>query len=205
MREPAGAIDTPAMRNSSTLINAKRATRALNRCLFVMAAVLSLPTLCGIGMGQQTGANSKDENPRGLTGKTSLTVPTQPVPMMVVEKQVAVATVVPDPIGILRTAKIIHVTSTSLLVRATVVEEKLQKRSEFQQLGLVITRDEHAADLILELRHDLFTMYVFTVIDPKTQLVVASGKLSSLGGTVAGKVAERFMKRLVQARLAAKL
>jgi len=132
-------------------------------------------------MGQETGADSKDENPRGLTGKTSLTVPTQPVPMMVVEKQATVAAADLDP-------------------RATVVKEKLQKRPEFQQLGLVITRDEHAADLILELRHDLFTMYVFTVIDPKTQVVVASGKLSSLGGTVAGKVAAGFMKRLVQAR-----
>jgi hypothetical protein len=151
-------------------------------------------------MGQQTGANSKDENQRSLAGKTTLTEPTPPVPRVAVEKQATVAAADPDPTAILRTARIIHVTSMSLLVGATVVEEKLQKRSEFQQLGLAITRDEHAADLILELRHDLFTMYVFTVIDPKTQLVVASGKLSSLGGTVAGKVAERFMKRLVQAR-----
>jgi len=188
------------MRNSSTSINAKSATHVLHRCLLVILGLLSLPTLCGIGMGQETGATSKDDNPRSLTGKTSLTVPPQPVPMMVVEKQATVAAADPDPTAILRTAKIIHVTSTSLLVGATVVEDKLQKRSEFQQLGLVITRDEHGADLILELRHDLFTMYVFTVIDPKTQVVVASGKLSSLGGTVAGKVAERFMKRLVQAR-----
>jgi hypothetical protein len=151
-------------------------------------------------MGQQSGANSKDENPRGLVGKTSLTVPTQPAPSVVVERQPTAAAADLDPTAILRTAKTIHVTSTSLLVGATVVEDKLQKRTEFQQLGLVITRDEHAADLILELRHDLFTMYVFTVIDPKTQIVVASGKLSSLGGTVAGKVAERFLKRLVQAR-----
>ena len=80
------------------------------------------------------------------------------------------------------------------------VEDKLQKRSEFQQLGLLITRDESAADLILELKHDLFTMYVFSVIEPRTQLVIMSGKLSSLGGTVAGKVAKRFLKRFLQAR-----
>jgi hypothetical protein len=82
----------------------------------------------------------------------------------------------------LRSAKVIYVRSTSLLVGASVVEEKLQRRPEFQQLGLLLTRDEGQVDLILELKHDLFTMYVFTAIDRNTKVVVASGKLSSLGG-----------------------
>ena len=105
-----------------------------------------------------------------------------------------------DPIASLRSAKAIYVMSASLLVRPPVIETKLRKRSEFQQLGLVITRDLAEADLVLELKHDLFTMYVFTVIDPRTNIVVASGKLSSLGGTVAGKVAKRFMKQMMKAR-----
>ena len=98
--------------------------------------------------------------------------------------------------------KAIYVTSSSLLVGATVVEEKLQRRREFQQLGLAITRDQTAADLILQLDHDVFTKYVYTAIDSRTSVVIASGKLSSLGGTVAGKVAERFLKQLVRARTA---
>jgi hypothetical protein len=105
-----------------------------------------------------------------------------------------------SPTAILRSAKVIYVRSSSLLVHAPVVESKLRKRSEFQQLGLVITRDVSEADLILELEHDLFTMYVYTVVDPRTHIVVASGKLSSLGGTVAGKVAKRFMKQMMKAR-----
>lgn len=104
-----------------------------------------------------------------------------------------------DPAKILRSAKIIYVKSSSILVGAEVVETKLRKRSEFKQLGLVVTRNEGEADLILELKHDLFTMYVYTAIDPRTSTVVASGKLSSLGGTVAGKVAKRFMKQMMQA------
>jgi len=68
-------------------------------------------------------------------------------------------------------------------------------------MGLMITRDAAAADLILEVHHDVFTMYVFTAVDPKTEVVIAGGKLSSLGGTVASKVAERFMKQLVKTRL----
>ena len=106
----------------------------------------------------------------------------------------------PDPMESLRSAKTIFVKSSSLLVGEAVIENKLRKRSEFQQLGLAITREWYEADLVLELKHDLFTMYVYTVIDPKSSIVVASGKLSSLGGTVAGKVAKRFLKQMLKAR-----
>jgi len=100
----------------------------------------------------------------------------------------------------LSSAKFIYVHSSSLLVGKSVVEEKLSKRPEFQRLGLMITRDISEADLVLELHHDLFTMYVYSAVDPHTNVVVASGKLSSLGGTVAGKVAKRFMKQMAKAR-----
>jgi len=90
----------------------------------------------------------------------------------------------------------VFVRSTSLLVRGAVVEDKLLKNSEFKKAGFVITRDARDADLVLELRHDLLTMYVFTVVDLKTMNVIAGGKLSSLGGTVAGKVAKRFVKEM---------
>lgn len=100
----------------------------------------------------------------------------------------------------MKNAKLIFVRSHSLLVGQSVIEGKLRNRKEFQQFGLMITRDEAAADLILEVKHDVFTKYVFTAIDPWTNVVVASGKLSSLGGTVAGKVAKRFMKQMVKAR-----
>lgn len=96
--------------------------------------------------------------------------------------------------------KRVFIRSTALLVRAAVVEEKLMKRPEFTQLGLVITRDEASADIILELRHDVLTKYVYSAIDRKTQTVLAGGKVSSLGGTVAGKVAKRFVKQLLRGR-----
>lgn len=67
-------------------------------------------------------------------------------------------------------------------------------------MGLVITRDADAADLILEVHHDVFTKYVYTAADARTKIVVAGGKLSSLGGTVAGKVAKRFLKQVMTAR-----
>ena len=94
------------------------------------------------------------------------------------------------------TSRRVFVRSKSLLVRGAVVEDKLLKRPEFKQLGFSITRDESDADIVLELRHDLLTMYVFTVVEVKTRTVIAGGKLSSLGGTVAGKVAKRFVKAM---------
>lgn len=105
-----------------------------------------------------------------------------------------------DPHAALRSAKMIYVKSTSLLVGVPVIEAKLQKRSEFSQLCLVITRDVEEADLILVVEHDVFTKYTYTAIHKDTEIVVASGKLSSLGGTVAGKVAKRFLKQVVKAR-----
>jgi hypothetical protein len=96
----------------------------------------------------------------------------------------------------LQSKRRVFVRSTSLLVRGAVVEDKLLKNSKFKELGFVITRDARDADLVLELRHDLLTMYVFTVVDVKTMNVIAGGKLSSLGGTVAGKVAKRFVKEM---------
>jgi hypothetical protein len=92
----------------------------------------------------------------------------------------------------------VFVRSKSLLVRAAVVEDKLLKRPEFTQLGFAITRDESDADLVLELRHDLLTKYVFSVVDVRTQTLLASGKVSSLGGTVGGKVARRFVKEMAR-------
>ena len=100
----------------------------------------------------------------------------------------------------LKSAKSIYVKSSSLLVGTSVIEEKLQKQAEFSQMGLVITRSEAEADIILEVHHDHFTKYVYTAVDSKRNIVVASGKLSSLGGTVAGKVAKRFLKQVMQAR-----
>lgn len=92
----------------------------------------------------------------------------------------------------------VFVRSKALLVKASVVEDKLMKRAEFAQMGLVLTRDPTDADIILELRHDILTKYVYSAVDARTQVVLAGGKVSSLGGTVAGKVAKRFLKQLAQ-------
>jgi uncharacterized protein involved in exopolysaccharide biosynthesis len=157
--------------------------------LFAAASVLTLG-LCVTTTLAQTPV--QDASPAVL-GKAE--------PKISEPKPVLTPTVLRDPGTILRSAKTIYVKSSSVLVGQAVIETKLRNRTEFQQLGLIITRDPLVADLILELKHDVFTKYVYTAIDPHTSIVVASGKLSSLGGTVAGKVAKRFLKQMMKARL----
>jgi hypothetical protein len=105
------------------------------------------------------------------------------------------ATISPQRSGVPASRKV-FVHSKSVLVSAAVVEDKLLKQTEFQQRGFVITRNVDDADIVIELRHDLLTKYVFSVIEVKSQTVVAGGKLSSIGGTVAEKVAKRFIKEI---------
>jgi hypothetical protein len=107
---------------------------------------------------------------------------------------------IPNVGDVARAVRFIYVDSQSALVTTEDIENKLRKHSDFQRLGLIVTRQQADADLILEVRRSVLTKFVFTAIEPETLIVVASGKLSSLGGTVDGKVAKLFMKQLVAAR-----
>lgn len=106
-----------------------------------------------------------------------------------------------NPAVILARARIISVHSRTVLVKSEVIESELQKRADFQQAGLLLTKDSMAADLIVDVRRANFTTeYPYVVIDSKTNLIVASGKVNSLFGTAAGKIAKGFMKQVLQAR-----
>jgi len=106
-----------------------------------------------------------------------------------------------DPATILAAARIIYIRSRTGLVKSEVIENELLKRADFQQAGLLITKDPRAADLVMEVRRSSFTTeYPYVVVDPKTRLVVASGNVNSLFGTAAGKIAKGFMKQVQKAR-----
>jgi len=161
--------------------------------LFALCSVSAMAQL----PDQEQGAEPMAVRPRVVEKQAVVDKPAVVVPDV---RQGLTPAVYKDPQAALRSTKMIYVRSTSLLVRVPVIEEKLQKRPEFAQLCLVITRDIEEADLILVVEHDLFTKYIYTAIHKDTNIVVASGKLSSLGGTVAGKVAKRFMKQVLKAR-----
>lgn len=106
---------------------------------------------------------------------------------------------VTDPSAILRTAKTVFVHSKTVFVKDSEVENALRKRPEFQAWGMVVTRDESRADLIVEVERKVFTKrFVFAVVEPQTLTVVASGKARSIvfGDSIAHKVAEKFVNRV---------
>ncbi|HEV2704831.1 MAG TPA: hypothetical protein VGV59_02845 [Pyrinomonadaceae bacterium] len=121
------------------------------------------------------------------------------------EASVAVRPRATDPVTILRTARKVFVHSKTVYVKDAEVENALRKRPEFQALGMMITRDEGQADLVIEVERKLFTKrFVFTVVEPRTLIVVASGKARSVifGDTIAHKVAEKFVRHLGEVRQA---
>ncbi|MDT4898911.1 MAG: hypothetical protein QOH25_3988 [Acidobacteriota bacterium] len=105
-----------------------------------------------------------------------------------------------DSATILRHAKLIFVRKKTVFIEAPELENELRKRPEFQRWGLMITRNETDADLIIEVGRKIFTRFVYTVIDPRTNIVMMSGKLSSLGGRLSTKIAKRFIADMQRVR-----
>jgi hypothetical protein len=106
---------------------------------------------------------------------------------------------VTDPAEILRRARFVYVESDSAFVNAREVEDSLRKRKEFQAWGMVVTRNGSDADLVIQISRKAFTRrFTFTVVDPRTMEVVASGKMRSVlfGKKIPNKVAEQFANRV---------
>jgi hypothetical protein len=106
---------------------------------------------------------------------------------------------VTDPATILRRARFVYVSSGSAFVNTHEIEDSLRKRKEFQAWGMVVTRNQQDADLVIEVSRKAFTRrFTFTVLDPRTMEVVASGKMRSVlfGKKIPNKVAEQFANRV---------
>jgi hypothetical protein len=106
-----------------------------------------------------------------------------------------------SPDDVLKSARTFFIRTRSVYFKPSTLENSLLQQDEFRQWGLTVTRDEADADLIIEVGRKVFTTsFVYSVIDPKTQRVVASGRVNSLGGTVEGKTSHSLLKKLRAAR-----
>lgn len=104
-----------------------------------------------------------------------------------------------DPAAVLRKARFVLVRSDSAFISGREVEDSLRKRKEFQAWGMVVTRNEAQADLIIEItRKPLTRRFTFSVLDPRTLGVVTSGKTRSVlfGKKISNKIAEKFANRV---------
>lgn len=106
---------------------------------------------------------------------------------------------VTDPATIIRRARFVYVDSDSTFVNANEVEDSLLKRKEFKAWGMVVTRNIGEADLVIQITRKVFTRrFTFSVVDPRTNEVLASGKMRSVlfGKKISNKVAEQFANRV---------
>ncbi|MDQ3684374.1 MAG: hypothetical protein M3430_02065 [Acidobacteriota bacterium] len=108
------------------------------------------------------------------------------------------------PADVLRSAQRSFIRSKSGYFKPATLENELLKHAEIQQWGVSITREEAEADLIIEVDRKLFTTkFVYSVLDPRANRVIASGKVSSIGGTVEDKIADKFIKQMRESRAVA--
>ncbi|MFL6231412.1 MAG: hypothetical protein ACJ741_21775 [Pyrinomonadaceae bacterium] len=129
-----------------------------------------------------------------LIAVTGLLGFTQTARVAVTAQGVAARPVAENP---LRSARSIFVRSKSVYFKPSTLEHALIQHDELRQWGLAVTRSEAGADLIIEVGRKVFTTsFVYSVIDPKTQTVVASGRVNSIGGTVEGKITHSLMQKL---------
>lgn len=103
------------------------------------------------------------------------------------------------PSQLLREAKTIAFKKNSAYPKIKELESSLLKKArveKWNKFGLVITQYVADADLLVEIGHDFGTHYNFRVVDVKTGRVITASGVSSLGGALAGNVADKLIKRL---------
>ncbi len=105
------------------------------------------------------------------------------------------------PAEILQSAQTIFIRSKTIYFKPATLETELLKREEFEQWEMAIARNQSDADLIIEVDRKLFTnIFVYSVIYRHTNMVVAGGKIGSLGGSVEAQIANSFIKRMRRVR-----
>jgi hypothetical protein len=101
----------------------------------------------------------------------------------------------------LRSARTIFIMTRTVHFKPDDLAGQLLKKPEFTQMGLTVTKDRNAADLIMEVDRITFsTEFPYVIVDPRNRSVVASGQVNSLFGTVPWKIANMFMKQIKEAR-----
>jgi len=97
-----------------------------------------------------------------------------------------------DTIEMIRSARTIVVRSMTIYLEAQQLESELRQRPAFKSLGLTIVKDEQMADLHIEINRAEFSFkYAYTVTNPQTSVVVASGNVTPGTATLQRRASRR--------------
>ena len=104
-----------------------------------------------------------------------------------------------SPASIVRRARTLYI-APSNHVEKKYLEYKLQKYRELDDWGLALVADPSAADLVLTVDKTALN-YIFTVTDPRTSVIVASGKCVAVNGRLAAEyLGKEIVKKLRDVR-----
>ncbi len=104
-----------------------------------------------------------------------------------------------SPVSIVRAARTIYIRPTPHLDKKY-LEYKLQKYRELQDWGLMLVSDERAADLVVTFEKTALN-YIFAVNDPRTSVIITSGKTVAINGLVAAEnLGREIIKKLRDVR-----
>jgi hypothetical protein len=108
-----------------------------------------------------------------------------------------------DSQQMLRNARTIYVHSKTLFLTVDTLDRALARDKEWPRLDLTIVQDRRVADLLIEIDRPLFTyIHTFVIVDKRTSIVVASGKVTAFDGTIAsGGIAKDIIKIVSAVRL----
>lgn len=107
-----------------------------------------------------------------------------------------------DTADIMRSARTIVVRSMTIYLEPQQLENELRQRPEFKSLGLAMVKDEQMADIRIEINRAEFSFnYAYTVTNPQTSIVVASGSVTAWNGDVAApRIAHEILREIQAVR-----
>src|SRR5229473_8285534 len=93
-----------------------------------------------------------------------------------------------DPAGILRSARSVFVESHTIWMKGNLLQAALYTRPEIREWGIRIVDDRHGADIYIDVTRPFLTYdWIFKMINPKTGMVLGTGKVTAIDGPAAAQ------------------
>jgi S1-C subfamily serine protease len=93
-----------------------------------------------------------------------------------------------DPAGILRSAQSIFVESHTIWMKGNLLQDALYVRPEMREWGMRVVDDRNSADIYIDVTRPWLTYdWIFKMINPKTGMVLGTGKVTAIDGPAAAQ------------------
>jgi hypothetical protein len=93
-----------------------------------------------------------------------------------------------DPAGILRSARSIFEESHTIWMKGNLLQDALYTRPEMREWGIRIVDDRNGADIYIDVTRPWLTYdWIFKMINPKTGMVLGTGKVTAIDGPAAAQ------------------